>query len=88
MVHAHCAAFSPPKLQGPTLNPIRVKGKQLFKFDVGDLVTVKYDHPTPTGATQKKLVGEKLIGRVLAFTASKVRFYCMKIIFMTIYFVS
>jgi hypothetical protein len=43
---------------------VRVEGKRLFKFDVGDLVTVKYDHPKPTGATQKKLVGGKLIGRV------------------------
>ena len=66
---------SPPRLcghGGPPSNPVRVDGKKLFKFDIGDVVEVKYKHPrrSPQNAIQKQLVGKKLKGRVVNFHVS------------------
>ena len=41
--------------------------KRLFKFDIGDLVEVKYKHPRPQNNIQKQLVGKKLKGLVMNF---------------------
>ena len=63
---------SPPRLAGPSVNPVRVDGKRLFRFDIGDLVFVKYVHPKPKGKVQKDLVGKTLTGLVLEFSVNPV----------------
>ena len=40
---------------------------KVAKFDIGDVVEVKYKYPRPQNAIQKQLVGKKLKGRVINF---------------------
>jgi len=58
---------SPLRLSEPAINPVRTDAKRLFKFDIGDLVEVKYKHPRPQNNIQKQLVGKKLKGLVMNF---------------------
>ncbi len=46
------------------MNPSRVEGKKVSKFDIGDFIEVKYKYPEPQGNIQKQLVGHKLKERV------------------------
>ncbi len=36
------------------MNPARVEGKKVFKFDIGEFIEVKYKYPKPQGNIQKR----------------------------------